>query len=58
MAQKVAVNLWVRGRASPCNDWKTLSVNSAVPFSNKGGLRQRKERERAPPFISYAQETV
>ena len=49
----------VRGSASPCSDWKTLSVDQAVngTFFELGKDKAAKGEGWAPPF-SCAQDTV
>ena len=60
MVQKVAVRLWVRGWALPCEDWKTLSVNPAVNGTcfESGKDKAAKGERWALPFCSCAQDTV
>ena len=50
----------VRGLASPCGDWKTLSVNLAVNgyLFELGKDKAGKGEGWAPLFISCAQDTV
>ena len=60
MVQKVAVRLCVRGWASPCDGWLTLSVSPAV---NGYLFELRKDKAAtgegwAPPFICCSQNTV
>ena len=46
---------------SPCDDWKTLSVDPAVNgylFFEIGKAKTGKREGLAPPFISCAQDTV
>ena len=53
MVKKVVLSPYPR-LASPCDDWKTLSVNSAV----NGYLFSESGKDKAMPFISCAQGTV
>ena len=60
MVHKDAVRLRVRGWASPCDDRKIPSTNSAVngAFFELGKDKSAKGEEWAPPFICCAQDAV
>ena len=60
MAQKVAIKASVRSWASPCDDWKALSVSPVVNgyLFELGKDNAAIGEGWAPPFISCAQDTV